>query len=94
MTVEIKPLRDRVLVQSMPVETRTPAGIVMTYVSTGFREGRVLAVGDAEDGKSLPHVGDRVVFSFVHCAEVLGDDGAALLLVDGDDIYAVVRGRD
>ncbi|HAM24101.1 MAG TPA: co-chaperone GroES, partial [Actinobacteria bacterium] len=69
MSVSIKPLEDRVLVQPLEAEQTTASGLVIPDTAKEKpQEGKVLAVGPGrfEDGKRIPldvAEGDVVVYS-------------------------------
>ena len=91
----IRPLGEKVLVQRLEAEDRTPGGIVLPDKA---REkplrGRVQAVGEGkllDDGTRVkPQVkrGDRVIFGKYAGTEIQ-HDGGEYLLIDESDILAV-----
>ena len=95
MSVSIKPLEDRVLVQPLEAEQTTASGLVIPDTAKEKpQEGKVLAVGPGrfEDGKRIPldiSEGDIVVYSKYGGTEVThgGDD---LLILTSRDVLAIV----
>ncbi len=96
MSVPIKPLEDRILVQALEAETTTASGLVIPDTAKEKpQEGEVLAVGPGridDNGNRVPldvAVGDRVVYSKYGGTEVKygGED---YLILSARDVLAVV----
>ena len=98
MSVNIKPLEDRILVQSLEAEQTTASGLVIPDTAKEKpREGKVVAVGPGrfdEDGeKRIPldvKVGDVVIYSKYGGTEVKYN-GVEYLLLGARDILAIVE---
>lgn len=96
MSVSIKPLEDRVLVQPLEAEQTTASGLVIPDTAKEKpQEGKVLAVGPGrfEDGKRLPldiSEGDVVVYSKYGGTEVKYD-GQEYLILSARDVLAIVN---
>ncbi len=98
MSVNIKPLEDRILVQSLEAEQTTASGLVIPDTAKEKpQEGKVVAVGPGrfdEDGeKRIPldvKVGDLVIYSKYGGTEVKYD-GVEYLLLGARDILAIVE---
>ena len=96
MSVSIKPLEDRVLVQPLEAEQTTASGLVIPDTAKEKpQEGKVLAVGPGrfEDGKRLPldiAEGDVVVYSKYGGTEVKYD-GQECLILSARDVLAIVN---
>lgn len=98
MSVNIKPLEDRILVQSLEAEQTTASGLVIPDTAKEKpQEGKVVAVGPGrfdEDGeKRIPldvKVGDVVIYSKYGGTEVKYD-GVEYLLLGARDILAIVE---
>ena len=93
--VAIKPLEDRIVVQTNEAETTTASGIVIPDTAKEKpQEGKVLAVGPGrfEDGQRTPmdvKEGDTVIFSKYGGTEVkLGTE--EYLILSARDVLAVV----
>ncbi|CAB4770344.1 MAG: molecular chaperone GroES [actinobacterium acAMD-2] len=96
MSVSIKPLEDRVLVQPLEAEQTTASGLVIPDTAKEKpQEGKVIAVGPGrfEDGKRLPldiAEGDVVVYSKYGGTEVKYD-GQEYLILSARDVLAIVN---
>ena len=97
MSVNFKPLADRVLVEPMAAETKTASGIIIPDTAKEKpQKGVVLAAGPGdrdEDGKRIAmdvKVGDTVLFAKYGGTEVK-IDGKKLLILRESDILAIVE---
>ena len=98
MSVSIKPLEDRILVQALDAEQTTASGLVIPDTAKEKpQEGKVLAVGPGrfdEDGeKRIPldiSVDDVVVYSKYGGTEVKYD-GQEYLILSARDVLAIVE---
>jgi chaperonin GroES len=96
----IIPLMHRALVKPKQVETKTASGIILTENLTrkeqaATEEGEILALGDTF-GKDfgaevLPKVGDKVLFAKYAGKFIKGDNDIDLVLLNDDDLIAIVR---
>jgi chaperonin GroES len=96
--MNIRPLRDRVIVRRMEEERTSPGGIVLPDAATEKPiQGEILAVGNGkitENGEVLPldvKVGDKVLFGKYSGTEVKVG-GEELLVMREEDIMGVVEG--
>ena len=97
MAVSIKPLEDRIVVQTLEAEQTTASGLVIPDTAKEKpQEGKVLAVGPGrfdEDGeKRIPldvQVGDTVLYSKYGGTEVKYS-GEEYLILSARDVLAVV----
>ncbi len=94
--LSIQPLGDRVLVERVASEDRTPGGIVLPDTAKNKpQRGKVVSVGQGrllEDGTRAPFqvkVGDRVVFAS-YAGEEFKLDDRELLLMREDEILAII----
>ena len=94
--MNIRPLRDRVVVRRAEEETTTAGGIVLPGASQEKpTKGEVVAVGEgrvADSGAAVEmvvKVGDTVLFGQFAGQEV-NVDGEKLLVMREDDIMAIV----
>ncbi|MBE0447724.1 MAG: co-chaperone GroES [Actinobacteria bacterium] len=95
--MNLKPLRDRVVIRPVEPEEVTKSGIVIPDTARKERpqEGEVVAVGGGkldEKGKPIPmevKVGDRVIYSKYGGSEVKVEDQDYLILRE-EDILAIV----
>ena len=98
MSVSIKPLEDRILVQPLDAEQTTASGLVIPDTAKEKpQEGKVLAVGpgrfDDDGEKRIPldiSVNDVVVYSKYGGTEVKYD-GQEYLILSARDILAIVE---
>ena len=98
VSVSIKPLEDRILVQTLDAEQTTASGLVIPDTAKEKpQEGKVLAVGPGrfdEDGeKRIPldiKVGDTVIYSKYGGTEVKYN-GEEYLLLSARDVLAIVE---
>ena len=98
VSVSIKPLEDRILVQTLEAEQTTASGLVIPDTAKEKpQEGKVLAVGPGrfdEDGdKRIPldiKVNDVVIYSKYGGTEVKYD-GQEYLLLSARDVLAIVE---
>ncbi|HDN80508.1 MAG TPA: co-chaperone GroES [Chloroflexi bacterium] len=95
--MKLRPLGDRVVVEPIEKEERTPAGIILPETAKEKpQEGKVLAVGPGrlnDKGERIPidvKEGDRVIFAKYAGTEVKLDDKKYLILRESD-IMAVVE---
>ena len=97
MSVTIKPLEDRILVQPLDAEQTTASGLVIPDTAKEKpQEGKVVAVGPGrfdEDGENrIPldiKEGDVVIYSKYGGTEVKYD-GQEYLLLSARDVLAIV----
>ena len=96
MTMNLKPLGDRVVIKPSPKEEVTKSGLVIPDTAKEKpQEGTILAVGPGkldEDGKRLPmdvKVGDKVLYAKYAGTEIKLE-GEEHLIVKESDILAIV----
>ena len=97
MSVSIKPLEDRIVIQQVEAETTTASGLVLPDTAKEKpQEGQVLAVGPGridDNGNRVPvdvAVGDVVIYSKYGGTEVKygGDE---FIILSSRDILAIVE---
>jgi chaperonin GroES len=96
MSINVRPLGDRVVVEPIEQEQTTASGIILPETAKEKpQEGKVLAAGPGrrdEAGKRIAMdvaVGDKVLFAKYAGTEIkLGDD--KLLILKESDILAIV----
>lgn len=99
MSVSIKPLEDRILVQALEVEQTTASGLVIPDTAKEKpQEGKVLAVGPGRMNEDnvlrIPldiKVGDIVIYSKYGGTEVKYNGEEYLLLSARDALAIVVK---
>ena len=97
VSVNIKPLEDRILVKTLEAEQTTASGLVIPDTAKEKpQEGEVVAVGPGrfnEDGdERIPldiSVGDKVIYSKYGGTEVKYG-GEEYLILSGRDVLAIV----
>jgi chaperonin GroES len=96
VSVNIKPLEDRIVVKSVEAEQTTASGLVIPDTAKEKpQEGEVLAIGPGridDNGQRVPldvAVGDRVIYSKYGGTEVKYS-GEELLILSARDVLAVV----
>ena len=98
MSVNIKPLEDRIVVKPLDAEQTTASGLVIPDTAKEKpQEGEVLAVGpgrfDDEGEKRIPldvSVGDTVLYSKYGGTEVKYS-GEEFLILSARDVLAVIE---
>ena len=97
MSVNIKPLEDKILVQANEAETTTASGLVIPDTAKEKpQEGKVLAVGPGridDKGNRIPldvAVGEVVVYSKYGGTE-LKHNGEEYLILSARDVLAVIN---
>jgi len=100
MSVKIRPLGDRVIVEPVEEDEMTFAGGQLVLPDTAKekpQQGSVLAVGpevevEDEDGKVIgPQVGDLVIFAKYSGTTFKTRDGKEMLILRVDDILGVIE---
>ncbi len=96
VSVNIKPLEDRILVKTLDAEQTTASGLVIPDTAKEKpQEGEVLAVGPGrvdDNGKRVPvdvSVGDKVIYSKYGGTEVKYS-GEEYLILSARDVLAVI----
>ena len=94
--MSLKPLRDRVLLQSLQAEEKTKSGIILPdSAKEKPQEAKVVAVGPGrvEDGKIIEMSvapGDVVIYS-KYAGDDVKIDGVEYTLIEEDKILAIVE---
>ena len=97
MTVQVTPLRDRVLVRRLEEKEIAKGGIIIPDTAKEKpQEGEVMAVGAGkiEEGKRIPldvKTGDRILFAKYTGNDIKIDDQEYLILRE-DEILAKISG--
>ncbi|MGR3809917.1 co-chaperone GroES [Jiulongibacter sp. NS-SX5] len=91
MSVNVKPLADRVLVEASAAEEKTAFGIIIPDTAKEKpQKGTVVAVGPGKKDEPLTvSVGDAVLYGKYSGTE-LTIDGKEYLIMRESDIYAIV----
>ncbi len=90
MSITFKPLADRVLIEALPVETKTASGIIIPdSAKEKPLEGVIVAVGSGKaDEPMTVKNGDRVLYGQYSGTEIR-IDGAVYLIMREADIYGI-----
>jgi len=98
MSIKLKPLGDRLIVEPVEREEVTASGIVLPETAKEKpQEGTVLAAGPGrrdEEGKRIPmdvQEGDRVLFAKYAGTEVKLESDRKVLVLRESDILAIVE---
>ena len=91
MSVNFKPLADRVLVEPTPAETKTASGIIIPDTAKEKpQEGTVVAVGPGKvDEPTTVKVGDKVLYG-KYAGSELKLDGKDYLIVKESDLLGII----
>ena len=91
MSVNFKPLADRVLVEPVQAETKTASGIIIPDTAKEKpQEGTVIAVGNGKiDEPMTVKVGDKVLYG-KYAGTELKLDGKDFLIVKEADLLGVI----
>ncbi|MDD5468122.1 MAG: co-chaperone GroES [Anaerolineales bacterium] len=99
MSISLKPLGNRVVVEPLEQEEVTAGGIVLPETAKEKpQKGMVLSVGPGDrddEGKRIPmdvKVGDTVLFAKYSGTEIKVD-GKKLLILRESDLLAIVEGK-
>jgi chaperonin GroES len=95
--MNLKPIKDRIVIRVLEAETQTKSGIFIPDAATEKpTQGEVLAAGGGrvtEDGVTIPmdvKIGDRVLFN-KHAGQAVKADGEEFLILREDDVMAIVQ---
>lgn len=92
MSVNVKPLADRVLVQAAPAEETTASGIIIPDTAKEKpQRGKVIAVGSGKKDEPMTvNVGDTVLYGKYSGTEI-SIEGTDYLIMRESDIFAVLQ---
>ena len=91
MSVNVKPLSDRVLIEPSPAEEKTAGGIIIPDTAKEKpQRGQVVAVGSGKKDEPMTvKAGDTVLYGKFAGTEI-NIDGRDFLIMRESDIYAVI----
>lgn len=91
MSLNIKPIADRVVVEAAPAEEKTAGGIIIPDTAKEKpQKGKVVAVGDGKKDEPLTvKVGDTVLYG-KYAGTELSYEGQEYLIMRESDIYAIL----
>jgi chaperonin GroES len=97
VSMKVKPLHDRLIIQTLEEEEKTKGGIIIPDTAKEKPiEGKVIAVGAGrikKDGTKMPleiKNGDRVLYAKYAGTEIK-IDGEEYLMMKEDDILAIIE---
>ncbi len=90
MSITFKPLADRVLIEALPVETKTASGIIIPdSAKEKPLEGNIVAVGNGKTDEPITvKVGDKVLYGQYSGTEIR-IEGKVYLIMREADIYGI-----
>lgn len=95
--MKLEPLGDRIVVERLEAEEKSPGGIVLPDTAKEKpKQGKVVAVGPGkltDEGKRREmsvKVGDKVLFASYAGTEVTVD-GREYLIMSEDDVLAIIK---
>ncbi len=95
--MKVKPLHDRILVERIDEEEKTPGGIIIPDTAKEKpSRGKVVAVGSGrktEDGKVIPlevKEGDKILFGKYAGTEIK-IEGKEYLMMREDEVFAIIE---
>lgn len=91
MSVSIKPLADRVLVEPAPAEEKTASGIIIPDTAKEKpQRGTIIAIGNGKKDEPMTvQVGDSVLYGKYSGTEI-SHEGTDYLIMRESDIFAVL----
>uniref|UniRef100_UPI00404B3D63 co-chaperone GroES n=1 Tax=Flavobacterium sp. TaxID=239 RepID=UPI00404B3D63 len=91
MSLKIKPLLDRVVIEPMPAETTTASGLIIPDTAKEKpQKGIVAAVGNGKKDYTMTvNVGDTVLYGKYSGTE-LKYEGKDYLIMKEEEIYAIL----
>ena len=91
MSLNIKPLSDRVVIEPMAAETTTASGLIIPDTAKEKpQKGTVMAVGNGKKDHTMTViVGDTVLYGKYSGTE-LKYEGKDYLIMKEDEIYAII----
>lgn len=89
--LNIKPLADRVLVESAAADEKTASGIIIPDTAKEKpQEGKIIAVGKGKKDEPITvKVGDKVLYGKYSGTEIT-IDGKEYLIMRESDIFAII----
>lgn len=91
MSITMKPLADRVLIEAAPAEVKTASGLIIPDTAKEKPlNGTVVAVGNGKKDEPMTvKVGDKVVFGQYSGTEIKIDSKTFLIMKESD-IYGIL----
>ena len=91
MSLNIKPLSDRVVIEAMPAETTTASGLIIPDTAKEKpQKGIVVAVGNGKKDHTMTvKVGDTVLYG-KYAGTELKYEGKDYLIMKEEEMYAII----
>ncbi|MBL1232638.1 MAG: co-chaperone GroES [Vicingaceae bacterium] len=91
MSLKIKPLADRVIIEAAPAEEKTAGGIIIPDTAKEKpQRGKVLAVGNGKKDEPMTVKKGDVVLYGKYAGTEITIEGKDYLIMKEADIYAIV----
>ena len=89
--MKLKPLEDRVVIESKELEEKSVGGIIIPDTAKEKPQiGEVIAVGTDEDLKKMVKIGDRVLYGKYGGTEVEVEN-KKYLIISKSDLLAIIK---
>lgn len=91
MSINIKPLGDRVLIEPMEAETKTASGIIIPdSAKEKPQKGKVVAVGNGSKDQPLTVKEGDIVLYGKYAGTELTHEGKSYLIMRESDVLAII----
>ena len=92
MSINVKPLADRVIIEPAPAEEKTAGGIIIPDTAKEKpKKGKIIAAGNGKKDEPLTvKAGDTVLYGQYSGTEIKIDGGDYLIMRESD-IFAIVK---
>jgi len=92
MSINVKPLADRVIIEPAPAEEKTAGGIIIPDTAKEKpKKGKIIAAGNGKKDEPLTvKAGDTVLYGQYSGTEIKIDGGDYLIMRESD-IFAIVE---
>ena len=92
MSINVKPLADRVIIEPAPAEEKTAGGIIIPDTAKEKpKKGKIIAAGNGKKDEPLTvKAGDTVLYGQYSGTEIK-IDGSDYLIMRESDIFAIVE---
>ena len=92
MSINVKPLADRVIIEPAPAEEKTAGGIIIPDTAKEKpKKGKIVAAGNGKKDEPLTvKAGDTVLYGQYSGTEIKIDGGDYLIMRESD-IFAIVE---
>ena len=92
MSINVKPLADRVIIEPAPAEEKTAGGIIIPDTAKEKpKKGKIIAAGNGKKDEPLTvKAGDTVLYGQYSGTEIKIDGGDYLIMRESD-VFAIVE---